>query len=216
MGLYGQSTEVSGMILWVNDVAEFSEPVYCQIHAPKTGGTFIRTWLEENTVLRSRCPFNLHDSNGHWTWKDYSERVSDFPRRYESMTQKVRVSGMVRHPYDRFVSQFRHLFTLPYKYDRMYDVLSNSELLLRPQYDYYFLDGQQMGYWYHLGTGVDVPITQGIAVPTSNTRHYRHTHKDVSDRYGMKPLDTFDIPEWMKRMVQDLYAKDFETFGFNI
>jgi len=202
------------MILWMNDTSEFSEPVYCQIHAPKTGGTFVRTWLEEHTQLRSVCPFNHPDSNGHWTWKDYSERVSDFDRRVSNLSS-IRISGLVRHPYDRFVSQFRHLFTLPYKYDKMYDVLTNSEYLLRSQYDYYFLDGQQMGYWYHLGTGVELPISQNIVVPTSHMKHYRHTHRDVSERWGMQPLDSFDIPEWMKHMVQDLYVKDFEVFGFN-
>lgn len=202
------------MILWTNDMGEFVESVYCQIHSPKTGGTFVRTWLSENTTLRPKGLFDVNESHGHWTWKDYSERVSDFPRRYDTMSQKIRISGLVRHPYDRFVSQFRHLFTLPYKYDTMYDVLSNSEYLLGSQYDYYFLDGQQMGYWYHLNTGVDLPITQSIAVPTSNTQGYRHNHKDVSDKYGMKPLDSFEIPQWMKHMVQDLYLKDFETFGF--
>lgn len=214
MGLHGQSTKVRTMKLWIKNDGVISSPVYCQIHPPKTGGTFVSTYLSETLRLDSRPPFGCLEDNNHFTFKDYSERITDFQSKYDFVSKKIRFSGLVRHPYDRFVSQFRHLHTLTYKYDNLYDVLLTSKLLLRPQYDYFFLDGQQMGYWYHLNTGCDIPIGDGMSVPTNNRSTYRHTHKNVSERWGMKPLDDFTIPQWMKHMVQDLYTKDFEIFDF--
>ena len=187
------------------------------LHVPKTGGTTIESWLGTIAPLRFHSvglPTALRCTPQHLQMKDFNQIFGNGYFDHVVMT--------VRNPYDRIASEYRMQAMLEgkgvWKAARGFSLWLEQVLDARKD-NPYFLDNHLRPQWEFLGSGVEVlkfedglpsivariATILGVEPPATLGHDYHTSASGITVKW-----DKID-----RLRVQEVYRKDFESFGYS-
>lgn len=177
-------------------------------HAAKCGGVWLRNSFVDSGFTAS--DFSGYH-NSHTSLYALSQKQIE-------LIQLMPSGGLVRHPYLRAMSQFRHVMSMRYKHGQIRldgEYVDNIKDILQPMHKYFYLDGEQIIHHTKCEEGLD-HIRNSFPCVTEWSTTY-HDHVDTVQRHDVPfSIPPFVLPDWGKRWLQDTYPLDFEYFDYEL
>jgi hypothetical protein len=188
------------------------------IHVPKAAGTSIKQALD--------LP-----GGGHWTWYYYATYHPELWREYTSF-------AVVRNPWDRAVSAYRHAkMKHSHWHNEKLGLHPDYELLLDKSFeeclDILLRERERLQHasWAAQATQVAAPKSQGGAVMVDRLLRHEtidHDFRELCGELGAGPFALLTINrskrsrdyreyynERTRKVIEQVYAADLETFGYS-